>query len=71
MVLQLKEEVVFSKAVLILPCNLLRLVIKASDYVSRDFSCQTGRQTNKTLVISLKCLKIHSRPVIIALCEAY
>ena len=31
MVLQLKEEVVFSKAVLILPCNLLRLVIKASD----------------------------------------
>ena len=71
MVLQLKEEIIFSKAVLILPCNLLRLVIKASDNVSRDFSCQTGRQANKTLVISLKRLKIHSRPVIIALCEAY
>ena len=67
MVLQLKEEVVFSKAVLILPCNLLRLVIKASYDVSGDFSCQAY----KSLVIFLKRLKIHSRPVIIALCEPY
>ena len=69
MILQFQEEIVFSEAIHIFLCNFLRFIIKATDNVTGNLSCETCRQTDQPLMIPFQCLEIHAGPVVIALRE--